>query len=1111
MNAASNAKKKIALAAVLLGLILTFLTFSFMQEVRKQLWEQSAATIMESTLQGCNTLKIQLSDDYASMNTIAESVGGFSAGQGEQLEEIIADYAQVENGVTLFLEDGTSFPAGTDMDEEAERELSQSGKTDGIIDPHISSVTGVNVFDLYIRTVLQDGTVGWLLKEYEVDGIVDSFSLSFYHDTGFSYVINTKGDVLIRPPHPNSNKTVQNLFDMLPEGENDPSQLSLFAQSLKEQRTGTAVFSYQGEDTVFCYTPVSLQSDWYLISIIPERVVNAQSEAIVRRALTLIGCILLGIILLALFYLRYAGRANRKLVNQAEYIRHLYNAVPEGIGLITAKQPHHMLRLNREGLNLLGYPEGTDNSAPDGMPIRDMVHPDDYARTIRIFEQVSESGQKSAYENRLKKTDGTFFWASGIIEKTLDENGMPVLIAAFHDISDMKLAEAEAEKEKLQERITLVSAISNAYPVIISMNLTRDTLNFTYVKQGLMLGVGAQKSYSELFEDISKTVHPDEIDEYRRRLAPAAVRGRLGKERKEIFMEARQMLSDGIYHWTSTQIIRVDNPYSGDELAVLISRRIDEQRHEEERQRQVLQSALDSAKAASNAKTQFLSNMSHDIRTPMNAIVGMTGIAAAHVDDRERVAQCLKKIGLSSRHLLSLLNDILDMSKIESGKMSLGNEPFNYAELVSECAELIRTSANEKQIEVTVHLSALKNENVVGDPLRIRQICLNILSNAVKYTPEGGKVLVEARQEHSLRRGYQSYVFKCTDNGVGMNAEFLSRLYQPFERVQDSTNSRVAGTGLGMAITKNLTDLMSGDIQVESRPGEGTTFTVTLPLRLQDVEDEAVPEEWIGVRSMIIDDDKQICENAAELFTDMGLRPSFFTEGRAAVEYIAAEGKTDDPFRLVIVDWKMPDMDGIEVAARIRQEVGPEVPVIVLTAYDWAEIEGEARAAGVTAFLSKPFYRTKVCYLLSELSGENADEAVSSAAVDYTGKRVLLVEDNELNREIVRELIGEMGAQIEEAVDGEEAVKAVSGSAEGYYDLILMDIQMPKMDGYEATKAIRAMDRSDARSVPIIAMTANAFEEDVRLALHAGMNAHLAKPIDTEVVWKTLNRYLMNK
>ena len=1108
-NETSGIRKKTALAAFVVGAALLLLTFLFVQGVKKQLWEQSINTIMESTQQGCGTLKVQLEKNYEFMDTIAGYLKEYKREQTKELAEVIGNYSEIEDGVQLYLSDGTCLPEGSGKDESVETELKDTDMASGILDPHISSVTGVNVFELFVRVSLQDGTTGYLVKQYEVESIIDSFSLSFYNNAGFSYIVNTQGDVLIRSPHPNSNKTVQNLFDMLPVSKNEEDSIAKFRQSLGERRTGWAVFYYQGEDTVFSYTPLKLNTDWYLISIIPKHVVDAQTNVILMRSMVLIISILAGIFLLVAFYLRHLNKANKRLRSQANYIGHLYNAIPEGVALMTVEKPYHLMSLNREGLRLLAYPDNAPNNAPKGISLREIIHPDEYEQVIMPAEESEGRDNKHIFENRVLKKDGSYFWAGGIVERTLDENENPILIATFHDVTDEKLRAEAEEREKLQERLTLVGAISNAYPVIIRINLTRDTLGFVYIDPALKLNIGKQKTYSELFEDMLPTIHEESLNDYIKRFALKNLRGIL-EEKKEIFLEARQRLTDEVYHWTSTQIIHVDNPYSEDKLAILISRRIDEQRHEEEQQRQALQSALDNAMAASRAKSQFLSNMSHDIRTPMNAIVGMAAIAAAHLNDRDRVAECLKKIGLSSKHLLSLINDVLDMSKIESGKLSLRYEPFDFAELLSELTELLKPQADAGRLTMEVSLTKLKNEKVIGDPLRVQQVCINILSNAIKYTPAGGSIHVTVTQKAGARKGYLNYVFCCSDTGIGMKEEFIERLFQPFERAQDSTSSKVTGTGLGMAITKNVVDLMNGSIRVESTPGKGSVFTVTLPLKLQEDGEEEVPREWIGVRCLMVDDDRMICENAAELLDDMGLRAEFVTDGHTAVHYVLQAEKSADPYGLVIVDWKMPDMDGVEVTRRIRKVIGADTPVIVLTAYDWSEIEREAREAGVTAFLAKPFYHAKLCGLLGELSGEKPQQEIRRPAlsVDYADKRILLVEDNEINREIARELIGESGAVIEEACDGEEAVQMVADSKEGYYDMILMDIQMPRMDGYEATKAIRRMNRADAIKIPIIAMTANAFAEDAQAAAQAGMNAHFAKPIDIEALDKLLYQYL---
>lgn len=1000
-----NINIKIALAAVAVAAILGCMTLFFVNEVEEQLWEQSVSTIMESTRQGGTTLRVQLHEEQQSMNVVAGYLSMLDAGQTDLLDESVESYGKVNRGISLYFTDGVCYPSGEAADEEAVKALSGMDWENGVIDPHINSVTGVNVFNLYTKVTLRDGTEGYLLKEYEIDSIVDTFSISFYNDAGFSYVMDTKGTILIRPPHPNSNKTVRNLFDMLVQEENSEDSLERFRESLEASRTGWATFNYMDEATVFCYIPLGLGSDWYLISIIPQAVVNAQTNEILTRTMLLIGIILLGIALLVAMYFRYVSRTNRRLRSQADYISHLYNAVPEGIALVTLDEPYRFLQLNREGRHLLGYSQAPLQNSLEEEKLSRIICPQDYERIAQILHDTAFSGVKNQFECRVAKTDGSFFWIAGLVEKTLDEAGSPILIATFHDITEEKLAEEEAEREKRQERILLVSAISSVYPVIVSLNLTRDTLKFIYIQQGLMVRIGEQKTYSELYQGFIKLIHPGNAEEFRRRFAPENLLDRLGQDRNEVFLEARQMMTDGQYHWISIQIISIENPYSDDKLAILISRRIDEQRYEEEQQRQALQSALENAKAASEAKSRFLSNMSHDIRTPMNAIVGMTAIAASHLDDRERVAECLEKISFSSSHLLSLINDILDMSKIESGKLSLAEEPFNLAKLISDVVELVRPQAESGGLKLLLRQPVLKNKMVTGDPLRIRQVYLNILSNAVKYTPRGGSVTIEAEQEASRQKGYRNYVFHCTDTGIGMSGEFLQRLYQPFEREEGADTRKVTGTGLGMAITKNIIDMMGGDIHVKSGLGEGTKFTVTLPLLLQETGQEEVTSGRQSLNCGDSDENRQ--------------GPDDLGEDREADEALGLDG-------------------------------GP------------------------------------VC----------------------SGSRVLLVEDNALNREIARILIEETGAVVEEACDGAEAVQMVADSDNGYYGIIFMDIQMPVMDGYEAAKAIRRLNRTDAPDIPIVAMTANAFEEDIRAALRAGMNAHFAKPIDVKELEKLLRRYL---
>ncbi|MCQ4637366.1 response regulator [Anaerovorax odorimutans] len=1098
-----------ALAAILIAGLLCFVTAVYVKEVKGQLWQESIDTITESTQQGSNALELLLSKDFESLDAVGSYLGKTASDDSKRLERILS--SQAGESISLYLPSGICIPEEA-SDTTVVDAVKQLEPADGVLDPHISSVSGVNVLDMYKKVTFSDGKSGYLVKEYEVESIADRFSLSFYNNSGFSYIVDRNGEVLIRSPHPNSNKTVKNLFDMLPKDENDPTAVAQFQKALQQTENGWALFQYNQEPTVFCYVPLGHTTDWYLISIIPEAVISEQSDNILMQTMVLMAAVIVGILVLMLFYLWQGRKTNRKLQSQANYISHLYNSIPEGIAVVTVEAPHRFIQLNREGLRMLNYPPDAEGEAAKGRLLSEVIHADDLEETERIFREAANGQLKQTFENRVLRDDGSYFWSSGIVENTMDENGEPVLVATFHDVTMEKLAEEEEEREQLLERRTLLSAVASAYPIIISVNISQDKIDILYFEHGLKVNLGEPKSYTDLYEVFMPIIEPEAREEYEKRFSLKALKETLGKKKNEVFLEARAMLMDGQLHWISVQIIHVENPYSGDQMAILLSRRVDEQKYEEEQSRRVLRSALENAKAANEAKSQFLSNMSHDIRTPMNAIVGMTAIAKAHLDDRARIKDCLKKIDLSSTHLLNLINDVLDMSKIESGKLVLREEPFNLAEMIVDTVGLVLPQANSNDLEINVKLTPMKNERVVGDLLRIRQVCLNIFSNAVKYTPAGGKITIEMEQVSSKRKGYGTYLLRCEDTGIGMTEEFQKKLFTPFERMQGSTVSRISGTGLGMAITKNIVDLMNGHIDVKSESGKGSLFTVTLPLKLEEAQQEKVPKIWLGARTLIIDDDQQACEAAVEILTDMGILAEYVDNGRDALEKIAAAQQSKEPYQLVLVDWKMPDMDGAETSEKIRAIVGPEVPIIFLTAYDWSEIEQEVKARGVTGFLSKPFYRSNLCYLLNELDErEDGEDTFIYKTEKFSGKRVLLVEDNPLNMEIARELIKEAGLRIEEALNGQEAVDKFRASSAGYYDLILMDIQMPIMDGYEATEHIRSieLERPDAKRVPIVAMTANAFAEDAQEALRSGMNDHISKPVDIRILNDTLKKWLL--
>ena len=525
-----------------------------------------------------------------------------------------------------------------------------------------------------------------------------------------------------------------------------------------------------------------------------------------------------------------------------------------------------------------------------------------------------------------------------------------------------------------------------------------------------------------------------------------------------------------------------------------------------------LQVAVEKAESANRAKSTFLSNMSHDIRTPMNAIIGFTTLALSNIDDTDRVKDYLGKTLASSNHLLSLINDVLDMSRIESGKIHLEEVEVNLSDVLHDLKTIVSGQIFAKQLELYMDVMDVTDEDVYCDKTRLNQILLNLLSNAIKFTPAGGTVSVRVRQLAGKVRGCGQYEFRIKDNGIGMSQEFAQKIFEPFERERTSTVSRIQGTGLGMAITKNIVDMMGGTIEVQTAQGKGTEFTVCVPMRAQT---EQRPVEKIteleGLKALVVDDDFNTCDSVTKMLVKVGMRAEWTLSGKEAVLRARQSIEMSDVYHAYIIDWRLPDMNGIEVTRQIRS-LHDDTPIIILTAYDWSDIEVEAKAAGVTAFCAKPMFMSDLRETLMSALGQKPADAVQRLLpeknADFKGKHILLVEDNELNREIAQEILQEYGFLVDTAENGAVAVEKVSTAAPGSYDLVLMDVQMPIMDGYTATRKIRALDDPARAKLPILAMTANAFDEDRRNALESGMNGFLSKPIVIDDLVQELRKIL---
>ena len=704
--------------------------------------------------------------------------------------------------------------------------------------------------------------------------------------------------------------------------------------------------------------------------------------------------------------------------------------------------------------------------------------------------------------------DGEERWVSNVVMRGEIEDSEYAMIF-LRDITESK-AETAQRMQMASDNASmdlLIKSMVRLLDRFVVCDLENDRYRF-YNLQGDMIyaPTGAYHDFVEQVAARYKTLEP--LAAMDALFSPENIRRNLQGE-NDIYKFEYCSIDENTYkigsfiplEWDGTKLVK----------ALLASMDVSQEKKAEIESHKALKEAYRAAENASRAKTEFLSNMSHDIRTPMNAIVGLTAIAGANIESQDRVVECLGKITKSSRHLLGLINEVLDMARIESGRMSLAEEDFSLPELVDNLLTLTKPVIDEHHHQLEVHVEHIEHEAVCGDSLRIQQVFVNLMSNAVKYTPDGGNITLTIKEKPNGFSELGCYEFSIEDNGIGMTPEFQKIMFEPFSRADDHRTTKVQGTGLGMAIARNIVNLMNGDIQVESAPNKGTKITVTVYLKLQENEKEQ-EKELLDLPVLVVDDDKTCCESTVATLQEIGIAGEWVLTGKEAVERCAARHKTGRDYFAVILDWKMPEIDGIATARKIRERVGEDVTIIILTSFDFSEIEEEARAAGVNAFMAKPLFRSRLTATLRQFTSGKKEKNARNyledfAKENYAGKRILLVEDNELNREIATEIIGMTGVTIDSAENGKVAVEKVMEAPEKWYDLIFMDIQMPIMNGYEATAAIRALAGSRGK-VPIIAMTANAFAEDVQLAKNTGMNEHIAKPLDLNKLNDVLKQWL---
>jgi len=946
----------------------------YISMLRDSLSEESIQDVLAVTRQQRQAFDTFILGDRERLRSFAEYFSKNDHDSPEEIRKTLTLFSEIDATYSVFcLDEGFYCINASDEIQHPtsnEMEIYNALEGSGVRDPFTSIFSGTPKFAIYECFTFANGHRGFIQKAYDRDKVSETFSLSFYDGQGLAYVVNKQGDILLRSVGMIGDRYYDNIFQILSGNYGDHNAIDTFAEALQRQAEGSMTFTGDKGSFIYTYVPVETVDDWYLVSIVPEKVINAETDELLLQSQLTLGFMAM-VLIFCVFMVMLIWRTHRDLLEKDQAIEYQMRVFDIFSTYLSQSTDDVYLMLNTKTAEL-------DYASPNaervfGVPEAEIVE------NMRRLVLTGPSGEPVRMEDMLKLKPG----------------------------------------EKIE---TLLDKWINP-----QTNTAKWFLHNIYCTQ---------------------------------------VQGQ-------------------------------------DKLVLYVSDRTKERNAQD-----TLREALRMAKVANEAKSSFLSSISHDIRTPMNAIIGLVALLQDEADDPDVVRDYAHRIDSASQHLLGLINDVLDLNKIESGNTTLNVTEVDLADIIDEINTIIRPQAKSKNQTFDIFTSPLPYEHLLGDKLRINQILINLLSNAVKYTQEGGHIEIRVEELAQVVENYSRVRFVVKDNGLGMSEEYQKVIFDPFTREESKATRQIQGTGLGMAITKSLVDLMGGTIKVESKLGKGSTFTVELELHIREQEDD--PKFWTGHsvgRMIVVDDEEDVCRNVIHAMRETGVVVDYATDGETAIQMMRETREAGRPYDLILLDWKMPNLDGLETARLIRKNYSAKIPILLLTAYDWSEIEQEAREIGVNHFMPKPFFmstfKEAICRVAGNINkGEQAENSV------VRGKRILVVDDIEVNRIILVKILSGLGATCDVAGNGQEALDAFVNAPPETYDLILMDVQMPVMDGYAATRAIRASAHPAAQTIPIIAMTANAFVDDVRDAIESGMDAHVAKPVQLDKLKDTIQQVL---